>query len=379
MKGNKLNAIVVELLEKGKEGAYWDFKQEWHAEIQVLLKDIVCFTNTVHDYDCYIIFGVSDALEIVGMKGKRRKQADIIDALDKLSFASVHIPQISVETVVLEKTELDVLIIFNTAQTPVYLKKTYGKMLAGCIYSRNEDRNTPDNGNAELEQIEYLWKKRFGLTKPALRFIFDHLENKHEWNELNGKYYNVYRPEYLLKIYDGDETGHNSDVSYGYNQTNERMSFEMLDIIANNTVIYTHQLAVLDSGRLSVSIPESGYIYRDDYHQSSIAYKYYIKGSDTYKLLEFLYTPENMEQRWALSKHMEVVLSFESKEEKDTFETFCRMQVDKIDNYIKDNYESVSIYTDSKQKTRTYIEQILAGKCLNILLKEFRQTDVKDG
>jgi hypothetical protein len=87
-----------------------------------LLKDIMCFTNTVHDRDCYIVFGVNDALEIVGMKALRRRQADIIDALDKLSFASVHTPQIAVETIIIKSTDIDVLIIYNTGQTSVYLK-----------------------------------------------------------------------------------------------------------------------------------------------------------------------------------------------------------------------------------------------------------------
>lgn len=374
MTGSDLTAIIVELLKRGKEGAFWDFKQEWHTDMSALLKDIICFTNTVHDKDCYIIFGVSDELRIIGMSEQRRKQADIIDSLDKLSFASIHTPQISVETIIIENTEIDVLIVFNTDQTPVYLKKTYGKMLAGCIYTRNEDRNTPDNGNAEIEQIEYLWKKRFGLTKPALQFILDHLATKYEWNEQDSRYYNIYRPEYSIHIYDDESTGRNSDEFYGYVQTNESMSFEMLDITANNTVLFSHQLVVLDSGRLTIPIPEWGYIYRDEYHQSSIAYKYYIKDSDTYKLLEFLYAPENLEQRWALSRHMEVVLLFDSPEEKEAFETFSSKQVAQIDGYIKKNYESVFLCTDSQQKTMTYTERILAGKYLNRLLENFRQT-----
>lgn len=47
--------IVQHCLQQGKEGEYWDFKQEWHKRIQDLLKDIICFANTVHDKKCYII------------------------------------------------------------------------------------------------------------------------------------------------------------------------------------------------------------------------------------------------------------------------------------------------------------------------------------
>ena len=47
-------------LEQGREGEFWDFKQEWHEKIEDLIKDIICFANTVHDEDCCLVFGVSD-------------------------------------------------------------------------------------------------------------------------------------------------------------------------------------------------------------------------------------------------------------------------------------------------------------------------------
>ena len=34
------------------------------------------------------------------------------------------------------------------------MKKPYGKMREGCIYLRNGDKNTPDNGNADVEDID---------------------------------------------------------------------------------------------------------------------------------------------------------------------------------------------------------------------------------
>lgn len=375
MTKHELEILVCELISLGKEGAYWDFKQEWHTDTPALLKDIICFTNTVHEKDCYIIFGVNDDMEIVGMRTQRRKQADILDALDKLSFASVHTPQITVETITLEEKEIDVLVIYNTDQTPVYLKKPYGKMLAGCIYTRAEDRNTPDGGNAEIEQIEYLWRKRFGLTKPALQFIIEHLSNKYEWNELDSCFYNIYRPEYVLRFYADDSIDNNSDEFYGYVQTNESMSFEMLDIVANNTVLLSHQLVVLDSGRLTLPIPEWGFIYRDNYCQSKIAYKYYVKGSDTYRLLEFLYSPENMDQRWAFMRHKEVVLIYNSEEEKNMFEDYCLLNIDKIEAFLEENMEKSQIDTNAQLKKKVYTERILTGKFLNTLLLDFRKSN----
>lgn len=373
MTNKELATIVIDLISSGKEGAYWDFKMEWHEKIEDLIKDIVCFTNTVHDKDSYIIFGVNDSQQIVGMKQPRRKQADIIDALSKLQFATVHTPEISVNTVILDGKEIDVLTVYNTEQTPVFLKQNYGKMKAGCIYARVADRNTPDNGNANLELIELLWKKRFGLTKPALSFILDHLSNKHEWNEERQSYYNIYRPEYSLQIREYDDTDRNADEFYGYVQTNESMFFEELAIIANNSTLMTHQLAVLDSGRLTVPIPEWGYIRRDQYYHDSVAYKYYVKDSDTYKLLQFLYDPTNMEQTIALGKHLEVVLLFQCQQEAEDFTVYCEQKTDQIDKYIAEHIADVHIWTDSDQKTKVYKERILTGRCLKQLLNNYRQ------
>ena len=157
-----------------------------------LIKDIISFANTVHDEDCYLIFGVSDDLKLTGMQQSRKKQADVIDALSNLHFAGDNIPKIDIETVNFEGTELDVLKIFDTDRTPIYLKKPYGSMRQGCIYSRNGDKNTPDNGNAEIVEIENLWRKRLGLTKPPLEYIIDRLQNKLEWNQHDDFYYNIY-------------------------------------------------------------------------------------------------------------------------------------------------------------------------------------------
>ena len=137
--------LVKFFLEQGKEGECWDFKQEWHDDMSNLIKDIICLANTVHDENCYIIFGVSDDLRIVGMQKPRRKQADIIDAISNLHFAGDNYPKISIETIKYNDIELDVLIINDTDKTPIFLKKQYGKIREGCIYLRIGDKNTPDN------------------------------------------------------------------------------------------------------------------------------------------------------------------------------------------------------------------------------------------
>ncbi len=46
---------VSELIKQKREGAYWDFKQEWHSNKASLLHDILCMANNLVDEDAFII------------------------------------------------------------------------------------------------------------------------------------------------------------------------------------------------------------------------------------------------------------------------------------------------------------------------------------
>ena len=70
---NKFNDLSIAriaeiLIEKGYEGEYWDYKQEWHENIEDLIKDIICFANTPHEENGYLLFGVDDNGNVVEMK-----------------------------------------------------------------------------------------------------------------------------------------------------------------------------------------------------------------------------------------------------------------------------------------------------------------------
>lgn len=250
------DSLIRFFLEQGKEGDCWDFKQEWHENIADLIKDIVCFANTVHDENCYLIFGVADNLDVTGMQKPRKKQADIIDAISNLIFAGDVYPTVEVKTIVFDGVELDVLTIFNVENTPIFLKKQYGQMRPGCIYTRIGDKNTPDNGNADVTDIENLWRKRLGLTKPPLEYIYDRLHNKAEWTISDKGYYNAYRPEYTIEIHPNDD---NLDAEfYAYAMPNSNTSYDELNIKYQTTILDSYQIVVLDGGRLQIPSPPGG-------------------------------------------------------------------------------------------------------------------------
>ena len=368
-----ISELVPLFISKGKEGEFWDFKQEWHEKMPDLIKDIICFANTSHDEDCYLFFGVSDAAIVTGMKKARRQLAEVLDALSNLSYAGDNIPEVTLDTMTYEDKEIDVLTIKNTNNTPIYLKKSYGEMLAGCIYARDGDRNTPNKGNAEIALIEKLWKKRLGLLKPPLEYIIDSFDRKLEWIESEESYYNLYRPEYTLERRQEDNPERDQDEFYSYSQTNEKTSFFTLDIKANGTVLKSHQIAILDSGRLLVPVPEWGCIYLDSFHQDVLVYKYYIRDSFSDRLLAFMYNPSNSEERWAFEAFEKVIIFYESDEERSVFEKIVAENSQYVCKLINNSVDYDYIAAESKEKTEQYKKRLRTGIVLNALLSDKRK------
>ncbi len=370
-----LDSLIDFFLSRGKEGEFWDFKQEWHDKIEDLLKDIICFANTVHDEDCYLIFGVSDDFSVVGINGRRRKQADIIDSISNLHFAGDNLPQISVETIKYHDKDLDILIVHNTDNTPIYLKNCYGKMRKGCIYARDGDRNTPNNSNAEISIIENLWKKRFNLTKAPIDFIFDALQNNLDWAESENGYYHRFRPEYTIERFNEDDPdfGRSSYEFYSYAQNNESTSYYILDVKANGTVLERFQIVNLDSGRLSIPVPEWGFVYLDDYHQDELRYKYYIKGNHKEKLMRFMYNPQNADQRYAYGNLEKIVLYYDSDNERQYFEDYAKYYKEKLKERVEDSNAYDHIVTENDTKTSSYKKSLRVATVLKEMLDEFRK------
>lgn len=379
---NDLIDLIKNIRTQQREADYWDVKQEWHEKTSDLVKDIICFANTIHDKDCFLIFGVNDDLKVCGMEKDCKKQSDILDALSKLQFAGDVQPDVELKTVTVPSdiepdtmVEVDVLIIYNTYLTPIYLKRRYGKMIQGCVYSRIGDKNTENNGNSDIRQIEMLWKKRFGLTKSPYEYIIDHLADKSEWHEYDNGWYNIYKPEYVLYEDFGEEKHGIEEEFYSYALTNESTSFHILNITANNTVLNAFDLAVLDSGRLTVPVPEWGYVHRHGHSYEPIGYKYYVEDSECYRILQFLYDPCNHEEEYAMSDFMRVVLLFRSETEKEDFMSY-------IDGYLTELFERVEeckefsyLPINSDRKKADYQMKLRLGIVLNEMLSEFRKIE----
>ena len=123
---NDLIELIRKIRTQKREADYWDVKQEWHEKTEDLIKDIICFANTVHDKDCFLIFGINDYLKVCGMEKERTNQCFILDTLSKLQFAGDVQPDIELKTATVQSdiepdtmVEVDILIIYNTYLTPI--------------------------------------------------------------------------------------------------------------------------------------------------------------------------------------------------------------------------------------------------------------------
>lgn len=95
-------------------------------------------------------------------------------------------------------------------------------MAPGVIYTRIQDTNTPSNKGADLDKIEYLWKKRFHLLESPFERARYYLEDRNNWifsRSENKMYYQPF-PEFTIElIRDEDREGYEYYLFCHYDST----------------------------------------------------------------------------------------------------------------------------------------------------------------
>lgn len=372
---------IIDLIELKKEGNYWDFKEYWHDNNADLLHDIICFANNLVNRDSYIIIGVEDkSYTITDVKNdpNRKNQQNIIDFLKSKKFIGGIRPDIEVKTIEIQNCEIDILIIKNTFNTPYFLLEEYrdkGECVRRhSIYTRVGDTNTPKDSIADINQIEYLWKKHFLLTESPIKRIFELLKDKHNWEEryINNQtiYYYTFNPEYTINIEADNDRMH--PEFYSMVMTNNNQSYSNLYIKYFGTVIYECQLTYLDGGRLLIPTPEWSFIRELKRENYQGGYKYFIKNSNKSKLLSFFYDNQNSEERFAKSHFDEIIIYFDSDTQKNNFELYIKENRDIINNEVDEEIKSMNHIICSTELETSYMKTHIAyGKILNKHFKKY--------
>jgi len=378
MKSDDFQSEIEMLITSKREGDYWDFKEMYHEKNPDLLHDIICMANNRADRDAFIIFGVSDDFVINGVDGdvNRKTQQNLIDFLKDKKFGGGIRPTIELHTIFIREKEVDVLVVKNSTDTPYFLTDDFQyqkrTVRANYIYTRVGDTNTDIDKSADINHIEYLWRKRFLLNRPPLGQIKQKLRNKNEWKSDGDMYYNVYNPEYTVNLEDNRDRGH--PEFYSYLMMNSSTSYGMLELRYFGTKLFGHQFVVLDSGRYITAVPEWGFMDFDKYNRDeTYSYKYFVRDSLEYILHEFL-SADNHEAILARDRLYRGIVIFKDELERNLFEEYLLgnkyLFFEEFSN-VDDSHEWIDVANEHEKLH--LLHSIKTGKTMKSLLEKFRE------
>lgn len=365
-----------------QEGANWDFKKEWYSENKKadLLHDIICMSNNLVNKDSYIIIGVDEERDYnlvdVTKDINRKNTQNIVDFIKDKKFAGEIRPIVYVKTIEIKEVPIDVIVIKNGYETPYYLVEKYQSVNANNIYTRIMDTNTPKNRSADIQKIEYLWKKRFRLIESPLERVKYYLKYKKDWINspdcsISFKQYYKYFPEFVIEHVSAEED-RNGYEYYLFNQYDSTPHWYDINIYYHQTLLASFGGAELDGGRYFTSTPLTSVIQLGNYHNWDIVYKYFIIDTLQYIIHQFYYEPDGDEETYSHNKFEECILIFKSFNEKDEFEKFV------VDNWKKkDKYER-NIYMPYFPEIEGYNMETIKKEYKDVqilknMLKEFRK------
>lgn len=337
-----LHDEIEKLINLKTEGDYWDFKSIWHKNKADLLHDIICMANNLADRDAYLIIGVSDSKHTGGVQIKgvteenRKNQQNVIDFLKTISFAGGIRPTVYVQTLVYGEQNVDVIIIKNTRKTPFFLTKPYNDggqcVCAGYIYTRIGDTNTAKKEFADLDKIEYLWRKRLGIDLTVNEKLLMLLDSPDDWigdfNYEERKYHSIY-PEFQIIIKEVDdqrEFQENSIIeNIAVHQSDKKIEGRKLEINYHATTLYERTVIYLDGYRKLIPLPQTSTIQLGDYIEPdmSMTYLYFDHSNLEGKLFNCLSQCEHnwYGEKWLFNPGV-AFLQFADGTDREKFEIF---------------------------------------------------------
>ena len=296
---DKLLQEVLSLIDSKREDEWWDFKVQHHKNKADLVHDIICMANNRAKRDSYIIFGVEDkTFKVIGIENtpNRKNQQNIVDILRNCSFAGGVRPRIELRTLEIEHHEIDVLIIKDSVEVPYYLEKDYkdwnirnsegekvGRpVLAYRIYTRTADNNTQIDKNADFNDIEYLWRKRFGIDSSIMERL-DILLNdtdkwKFDWGNKNYCYHCDFPEFQIVQVEDMKPDWTPAAAFY----VHPAMHSARLNILYHTTIIYETVLWSFDHYTKYLPKAETSMIKE----KGNFWYSYYLLDSFEGKMLK---------------------------------------------------------------------------------------------
>lgn len=278
MKNDELVKIIEDLIKLGKEGEYWDFKQQPETSLDQI-HDIICLANNPHHTgERYLIYGVSDNFEVVGIEKDKIVQANIVDTLRNSGFSNNNFPDISVENIIVYEKNLSIIVIKDRPNfRPYTLEKLLKKQVTlypGAIYTRTQDTNTPKDKTASPTDCEKIWRQHFGIDEPVFERFKRLLLEPENWIHNPGNSYiptpndfikhgepvrhdhfPVYHrifPEFQIELSDGEER---KGETFCYSYIRPESHWGEIYLKYHNTVIAKFGYVHCDNYQILLPVP----------------------------------------------------------------------------------------------------------------------------
>jgi len=240
-----------------------------------------------------------------------------------------------------------VIVIKTDNNTPYYLTDKYEGVRSNNIYIRVQDTNTCIDKSADINHVETLWKKRFGLDVTPYERALIYLQTPDDWSGYSDceRYYK-YAPEFQIKLDIMDPPTCDIRDFYHFGQLDEGR-----EAISYDISIFYHQTKLaflkgdsLDSVGYLTIIPGSHFFKEVDAYNNEISYRYFVQNSIEYIVSQFFYSlhsssinPKDSRLLHAKNKFLECVLIFDSKEEKVNFNEYAMTRFELLKKIVPNN------------------------------------------
>ncbi len=366
-----LKQEILTLIELKQEGEYWDFKKQWYDSKKKsdLLLDIICMANNLSTSDGYIIIGVDEEngynIKDISEDENRKSTQNLVDFLKNKKFVGEIRPVVYIETLQIQKSIIDVIVIKNTKSTPYYLTEKFQDIISYNIYTRIQDTNTAKDKSADIDKVEFLWKKRFGLLSTPIEKLESFFDLEENWvtsitNETS-KYYK-FHPEYTIS-YDNDmRKGYEY---YHFFQTDFTPSFINYKFNYHQTVLKEVLGISLDGGRYLTPCPETDGVSFSSFSRWDITFKYFERDSFLFRFNKFLYNSHQSDDaRIARDNFLSCVLLFDDANQRNQFKKYIETHW----NEENKKYEPLVNPPHIPEQPQNYRKEYFDEQCKNILV-----------
>lgn len=388
-----LEKIIGNLIATGKEDDYWDFKSSIHNNAD-LIRDIISLANSPHHRgDRYLIIGVKDNAEVIGIKRESQlKQADIITLLRDCNFAGNLFPDISLEDIQIDGRLSIIVIKDKPEDRPYYLEKVYTQkdkggskdntIYPGTVYSRVRDSNTPKNKTASLSDTEKMWRQRFGLDLTPLEKMTQYLLDFDgwcqplvdiEWNSCStpshllsegGSMYYRQAPEFIIRqspLYGYDDSGLGDKVQCGESWVRHAYDPDSLmyklELVYHQTVLHTEEALTYDYTTL-LNNPKTYSKLKN--FENALFYYYLADDILKFNILQFLHSTSLNYTREIINPRRDNIVPLVIFKNENELEEFC--------NYLDSSFNVSSIKNIPFYQDRAYDWENKPHDILNIQL-----------